>query len=58
MINYILRKLSNKLTKNSTEIPLIMVNFNLKFFKENGAKNSCMAKVHPNLQDDDMLRKH
>ena len=46
-------KLIQKLfTKNKTEIPLLWVTFNYKKYKQNGKKDSCDAKIHPNLAND------
>jgi len=44
--------LSNKLTKNYNNVPLFWVNFNLNKYQQNGAKNSCIVKIHPELKDD------
>jgi len=44
--------ISKKLTKNYNEIPLLLVNFNLNNYQQNGAKNSCIVKIHPELKDD------
>lgn len=48
MFNYLTRKL----TKNHTEVPLFWVEFNLNKYNEFGAKNSCVAKIHPELAHD------
>lgn len=40
------------LTKNLTAIPLFWMDFNYKKYKENGAKNSAIAHIHPVLKDD------
>ena len=44
--------LYNKLTNNYNKVPLFFVNFNLSKYKRNGAKNSCIAKIHPGLKND------
>ncbi len=45
------------LTKNYTEVPLFWVDFNLQKYEQDGAKNSCMAKIHPMLKDDEYVIK-
>ena len=47
--------LSKKLTKNYTEVPLFWVIFDLQKYKENGAKYSCIAKLHPELKNDQYI---
>ena len=47
--------ISKKLTKNYNNIPLLYVNFNLNKYQQNGAKNSCIAKIHPELKDDEYI---
>jgi len=44
--------LYNKLTNNYNKIPLFFVNFNLSKYQLNGAKNSCIVKIHPELKND------
>ena len=44
--------ISKKLTKNYNNIPLLYVNFNLNKYQQNGAKNSCIVKIHPEIKDD------
>lgn len=44
--------LSRKLTKNHNEVPLFWVDFNLNKYKQNGAKNSCILHIHPELKND------
>jgi len=44
--------LCNKLTNNYHKVPLFLVNFNLNHYQQNGAKNSCVAKIHPELKND------
>jgi len=44
--------ISKKLTKNYNNIPLFYINFNLNKYQQNGAKNSCIVKIHPELKDD------
>ena len=44
--------LFNKLTNNYNKVPLFFVNFNLSKYQRNGAKNSCIVKIHPELKDD------
>ena len=40
------------LTKNLQRVPLLRIDFNMKLFKENGAKGSCMCVIHPLKQDE------
>jgi len=44
--------LSRKLTKNYNEVPLFWVDFNLNKYYKNGAKDSCIVKIHPELAHD------
>ena len=44
--------LTRLLTKNLQRVPLLRIDFNMKKFKENGAKESCMCVIHPVLKDD------
>lgn len=44
--------LTGLLTKNLQEIPLLRIDFNMKKFRESGAKNSCMLAIHPILRND------
>jgi len=44
--------ISKKITKNYNNIPLFYINFNLNKYQQNGAKNSCIVKIHPELKDD------
>ena len=44
--------LTRLLTKNIQRVPLLRIDFNMKKFKENGAKGSCMCVIHPVLKDD------
>jgi len=48
--------LTNLLTKNKTEIPLIYVNFDYKKFKELGKYGSCVSKMHPLIQNDEHIK--
>ena len=43
--------LFNKLTNNYNKVPLFFVNFNLSKYQRNGAKNSCIVKIHPELKN-------
>ncbi len=47
-----MKLLTRLLTKNLQRVPLICIDFNMKKFKENGAKGSCMCVIHPVLKDD------
>ena len=48
--------LTRLLTKNLQRVPLLRIDFNIKLFKENGAKCSCMCVIHPVLKDDDHIK--
>lgn len=50
--------LIKKTTKQYTKVPLLYITFNLKQYKEYGAKDSCEVKLHPSLKFDDYLTKH
>lgn len=41
--------------KNLQRVPLLRIDFNMKKFRENGAKGSCMCVIHPVLKDDDHI---
>lgn len=47
--------LSRLLTKNYTKIPLLWISFNLKKYKKDGAKNSCVLHIHPSLQENEYV---
>ncbi|MBK5239859.1 hypothetical protein [Clostridium sp.] len=47
--------IKNKLTNNSTEVPLFWVNINMKAYKKIGKKNSCMSHIHPNFRNDEVV---
>ena len=49
--------LFKKLTKNHDEIPLFYITFNLNKYRKYGASNSCELKVHPNLGNDEHIKK-
>ena len=49
--------LTNKLTNNQTEIPLLTITFNRNKYKKFGKKNSCELKLHPMLKDDILKEK-
>jgi len=53
MFNY----LSKRFTKNYDEIPLFWVTFNLNKYKQNGSRGSCDLKIHPNLKEDEHIKK-
>ena len=48
--------LTNLLTKNKTQIPLLYVTFDYKKFQESGKVGSCMANVHPLIKNDDNIK--
>ena len=50
------RRLIKGLTKGYNEVPLLFVHLNLNKYKKNGAKNSCMVRLHPTLKNDDYLK--
>lgn len=56
MIVKILNFWVKKKTKNYTEIPMFMVLFDYKKFKENGAENSCEVRYHPCFCNDEVLK--
>lgn len=43
-------------TKNFTQVPLFVTNFNLDKYKTDGPIGSCSLMIHPNLQDDNHIR--
>lgn len=47
-----MKLITRLLTHNLQKIPLLYINFNMKKFKKNGAKNSCTCVIHPALKDD------
>ncbi len=51
-----MKLLTRLLTKNLQRVPLLRIDFNMKKFKENGAKGSCMCVIHPALKDDEHIR--
>lgn len=40
------------LTENLQRLPLLRIDFNMKKFRENGAKGSCNCVLHPVLAKD------
>ena len=48
--------ITNLLTKNKTQIPLLYVTFDYKKFTESGKVDSCMANVHPLIRNDDNIK--
>ena len=51
----IMKLITRLLTKNLQRVPLLRIDFNMKKFRENGAKGSCMCVIHPVLKDDDHI---
>jgi uncharacterized protein YxeA len=49
--------LFKKLTKHHNEIPLFIVTFNLNKYQKYGAENSCDLKIHPDLGNDEYIKK-
>ena len=47
-----MRLITRLLTKNLQRIPLLRIDLNMKKFKENSAKGSCICVIHPVLKDD------
>lgn len=43
------------LTRNLQKVPLLWIDFNMKKFKENGAKGSCMCHIHPVIKNDEHI---
>lgn len=43
------------LTKNLQRVPLLRIDFNMKKYRENGAKGSCMCVIHPVLKDNEHI---
>lgn len=50
-----IKPITRLLTKNLQRVPLLRIDFNMKKFKENGAKCSCMCVIHPVLKNDEHI---
>jgi hypothetical protein len=50
-----IKPITRLLTKNLQRVLLLQIDFNMKKFRENGAKESCMCVIHPVLKDDDRI---
>ena len=50
-----MKLITRLLTKNLQRVPLLRIDFNMKKFKENDAKGSCMCVIHPVLKDDNYI---
>lgn len=50
-----MKLITRLLTKNLQRVPLLRIDFNMKKFRENGAKDCCMCVIHPVLKDDDHI---
>lgn len=50
-----IKPITRLLTKNLQRVPLLRIDFNMKKFKENGTKGSCMCVIHPVLKDDEHI---
>lgn len=50
-----IKPITRLLTKNLQRVPLLRIDFNMKKYKENGAKGSCMCVIHPVLKDDERI---
>lgn len=51
----IMKLITRLLTKNLQRVPLLRIDFNMKKYRENGAKGLCMCVIHPVLKDDDHI---
>lgn len=50
-----IKPITRLLTKNLQRVPLLRIDFNMKKYKENGTKGSCMCVIHPVLKDDEHI---
>lgn len=50
-----MKLITRLLTKNLQRVPLLRIDFDMKKYRENGAKGSCMCVIHPVLKDDDHI---
>lgn len=50
-----MKLITRLLTKNLQRVPLLRIDFNMKKYRENGAKGSCMCVIYPVLKDDDHI---
>lgn len=50
------KKIFSKLTNNFVEVPLLYITFDLNKYKKHGAKNSCLLKIHPAIQDEHVVK--
>ena len=50
-----MKLITRLLTKNLQKVPLLRIDFNMKKFREKGAKGSCICVIHPVLKDDDHI---
>lgn len=58
MIKRVANWIVKLMTKNYTQVPLFVVDFDYKKFAEEGKPGSCMATfVHPDLRDDEFLKR-
>jgi|WetSurMetagenome_2_1015567.scaffolds.fasta_scaffold210992_3 hypothetical protein len=48
--------LIRSLTKNLTEVPLFTILLNYKKYKKDGKENSCIVKIHPIFNEDEILK--
>lgn len=44
-------------TKGFTLIPLFTITFDYQKFKKHGKEGSCMLHLHPDIKDDEFLKK-
>ena len=51
-----MRLFARLFTKNFQTVPLLWITFNMKKFKESGAKDSCMCNIHPILANDEHIK--
>jgi transcription elongation factor GreA-like protein len=50
-----IKLISKLLTRNSTKIPLLYVNFNYKHYKQKGEVGSCILNLHPLFRKDEKI---
>ena len=43
------------LTRNLQKVPLLLIDFNMKKFKKNGAEGSCVCHIHPVIKNDEHI---
>lgn len=58
MINWLYNKLYKHKTKDFTQIPLFIMVFNAKKWKEDKNSKSCHVYRHPDIETDDFINFH